>query len=558
MGIFDGLRRNRKTEPINEEMITKLTGYDETRVDNEVSNELNVAPIAELIDFIKEAKDYSKDRRELLVQFEEMSKDSLIASALELLVDDSTQEDDKTKKIFWIKTLDTENSSDDEERRLELEQALEDMKVNEKAWSYAYKILKDGGVMLKTYFTEFTSLKKALEDDSESGLKSMSNSDRKYNEILVDKLGYMFEIVDDYSQVSDLQQYGDTVGYGVQKKDEEDKYIEAYDIFSRKDFIHILDDRGVHRDKLNLQWDLTDEDIDKKKKEFKVRYGTSYLESVIEAYKIVDLLETILVYLRFGKSSIYRLFEIEVGGAGRAETAKLLREFKQKISSVASIDTDKGQFYSSKKPLPYAQNVYTTTRNGKGTVNQQLVGGDVNIKDIVDIDYFKNKLFAALRIPKAFLGNEESVAGGIGNQSLTRIDIRYARTVNRIKSILKSGIKDMLDFWCSVTGHSNWIDLYEVQTSKIATADEGDKREELLADIEVVNTLADLFGENKDNRKILEIIIRDVLGMDKVWDTVEEFLKEQEEEQDGEAGESNNTEEKGEGMYSDFEEMEEY
>ena len=126
-----------------------------------------------------------------------------------------------------------------------------------------------------------------------------------------------------------------------------------------------------------------------------------------------------------------------------------------------------GTYYASKKPVPYGQNIYIPVRNGKGDVTHDIVGGDVEIKDIVDIEYFRNKLFAALRVPKAFLGLEEAMPGGIGNQSLTRIDIRFARTVRRVKNILCAGITDVLDFYCDVTGNEEWKGTFRVESTPI-------------------------------------------------------------------------------------------
>ena len=49
---------------------------------------------------------------------------------------------------------------------------------------------------------------------------------------------------------------------------------------------------------------------------------------------------------------------------------------------------------------------------------------------IEDIDYLKNKLFAALKIPKAYLGYEENING---KATLAAEDVRFARTIERIQ-----------------------------------------------------------------------------------------------------------------------------
>jgi hypothetical protein len=54
---------------------------------------------------------------------------------------------------------------------------------------------------------------------------------------------------------------------------------------------------------------------------------------------------------------------------------------------------------------------------------------------IEDIDYLKAKLFAALKIPKAFLGYEEDVSG---KATLAAQDVRFARTIERIQRTVVS------------------------------------------------------------------------------------------------------------------------
>jgi hypothetical protein len=54
---------------------------------------------------------------------------------------------------------------------------------------------------------------------------------------------------------------------------------------------------------------------------------------------------------------------------------------------------------------------------------------------IEDIDYLKAKLFAALKVPKAFLGYEEDING---KATLAAEDIRFARTIERIQRVVVS------------------------------------------------------------------------------------------------------------------------
>jgi hypothetical protein len=65
------------------------------------------------------------------------------------------------------------------------------------------------------------------------------------------------------------------------------------------------------------------------------------------------------------------------------------------------------------------------------------LAGAQNLSEIADIEYIQKKLVTALRIPKAYLGFEEPVGDG---KNLSLLDIRFARTINRIQ---KSAIAEM-------------------------------------------------------------------------------------------------------------------
>ena len=175
---------------------------------------------------------------------------------------------------------------------------------------------------------------------------------------------------------------------------------------------------------------------------FVLRRGQSYLDNAIVAWQILSALEDILMLTRMTRSTLYRIFSVEVGGKGDTETKRILTELKNRIKSDETINVKEKIYNSEMRQVPLGDSIFIPTRNGIGNIDIKVVGGDVNLKDAIDLDYFKDKLFAALRIPKAFLGFSED-SGGLINTSLTRMDIRYARTIKGIQNIAAEGLKDL-------------------------------------------------------------------------------------------------------------------
>jgi hypothetical protein len=123
------------------------------------------------------------------------------------------------------------------------------------------------------------------------------------------------------------------------------------------------------------------------------------------------------------------------------------------------------------------QDYFIPVRDPAQTSPIETLPGAANLGEIADIEYIQKKLLAALRIPKAFLGFEEVVGDG---KNLALMDIRFARTINRIqKSLIQElnkialvhlyllGLEDELhNFTLSLTNPSAQSDLLRIEQWK--------------------------------------------------------------------------------------------
>jgi hypothetical protein len=133
-------------------------------------------------------------------------------------------------------------------------------------------------------------------------------------------------------------------------------------------------------------------------------------------------------------------------------------------------------------------NVYFPVRNGLGGVDVQQVTDDPNVSSLKDIDYFNGNYYSALGVPQSFLGNTGELPSGLGDSTLTQLDIRYARMVKRVQRVLKNGIRDLIIWKCLID------DIlppeFDVNMTHILTA-EDDRRSKIVADN--VQRIKDLF-----------------------------------------------------------------
>ena len=130
------------------------------------------------------------------------------------------------------------------------------------------------------------------------------------------------------------------------------------------------------------------------------------------------------------------------------------------------------------------EDYFLPVRGGESGTSIESLPGLGNDGQIEDIDYLKNKMFAALKIPKAFLGYDEGVEG---KATLAAEDVRFARTIERIQKIFVSELtkiavvhlytqgykdEDLINFELSLTNPSLVYEKQKVETlnEKVALA----------------------------------------------------------------------------------------
>jgi hypothetical protein len=455
---------------------------------------------------INKIREINQEREDKIKDYDKMLKDSVIQSAVELMADDATQTDREKEVTVWIESDDGDKFAEDVNEWLQ-----DTVKIENHIWTYAYNAIKYGEISLKTY-----------------------KNDEKFQNESNKEVGEYFKLITNPLEVNELVRYGEVEGYYAQ---EDDKGI----IYPPDEYIHFLSDRGYNREEVSV---VRNEGTDEEELEhFTIRYGTSFIDAARSAYRTLNLMEDIITMSRVVRSAVYRLFQIEVGNSSRKETLKIINEVKRSIESRETFSKMEDLYESNKSPLPMNSNVYSPKRNNKGDIQIESVGGNVDVKDIVDIEYFRNKLFAALKIPKSFLGFDEEMPGNMGNGSaLTKLDIRYARTVKRVQSVLKAGIKEMVEFYLNENDKKDKIGKFKVRMTTISSSEDEERTNALSNKVNAASSISDFVDRNFDSlvkeRDFLVWLVEEIIGLDGLKEVIktEEEIKEDSENDDGGGG----------------------
>lgn len=256
---------------------------------------------------------------------------------------------------------------------------------------------------------------------------------------------------------------------------------------------------------------------------FSIKKGESLLKNARTAFQVLSALEDILIMSRLTRSILYRIFSVEVDNYTEKETDYVLNELKRRIKMDETIDLKKQVYDSELTGLPLGDSIFIPVRNGVGSIKIDTVGGDVEFRNAIDLDYFKDKLFAGLKIPKAFLGFETDLPGGLGSTSLVRMDIRYARTVKSLQHTISEGIHDICEMYLKLTRSESVVSKlpgFRVMMTSINTSEDMERVESNAKRLEtvdkVVETLGNLGIDLNKYPSVREKVISDYFGKELV------------------------------------------
>jgi hypothetical protein len=163
-------------------------------------------------------------------------------------------------------------------------------------------------------------------------------------------------------------------------------------------------------------------------------YGRSYIEPARKLFKQYTLMEDAMLVHRIVRAPEKRIFYMNVGGIPPAEVENSMQRAITKMKRTPYIDQQTGEYNLKYNMQNLMEDFYIPVRGNDTATKIDTLGG-LQYDGITDVTYLRDKLFAALRIPKAFLGYDENVQG---KATLAAEDIRFGRTVEKLQRIITS------------------------------------------------------------------------------------------------------------------------
>tara|TARA_Y100001972_G_scaffold119019_1_gene159813 strand:- start:1802 stop:3691 length:1890 start_codon:yes stop_codon:yes gene_type:complete len=328
---------------------------------------------------------YQTLRVQLYSDYEAMDTDPVIASALDILADEATLKSDKGE-VLSIK------STDENLQRVLYNLFYDVLNIEFNLWSWTRNMCKYGDFFLKLEIAEEFGVYNVLPYTvyNMARFEGMDKDNPGKVEFAIDPEGIMAS--------------------------QDPTYYPKHNTKAVK-----LDNYEVAHFRL-----LSDTNY--------LPYGRSYIEPARKIFKQLTLMEDAMLIHRIMRAPEKRTFFVNVGSIPPAEVDQFMQKTINTMKKTPYVDPKTGQYNLKFNMQNMMEDFYIPVRGGDASTRIETTKG-LDYDGTNDIGYLQAKLFAALKVPKAYFGYEGDLQG---KATLAAEDIRFARTVERIQRILES------------------------------------------------------------------------------------------------------------------------
>ena len=159
-------------------------------------------------------------------------------------------------------------------------------------------------------------------------------------------------------------------------------------------------------------------------------YGVSYLNAARRHWRMLSLMEDMMLIYRLERSVERRVYKIFVGAIDDADVEAYVERIANEFKRTPIIDPVTGQVDLRKNILGIDNDIFIPVRDENAPTPIDTLAAGQNMTALDDIKFVQNKVLTALRIPRSFLNFDDAAGEG---KNLALMDIRFTRTVNRIQ-----------------------------------------------------------------------------------------------------------------------------
>lgn len=215
-------------------------------------------------------------------------------------------------------------------------------------------------------------------------------------------------------------------------------------------------------------------------------YGVSIFYPGRKEWKKMTLMEDSMLLHRIMRAPERRVFKIDVGNIPPDEVESHINELANVMKKIPYIDQTTGEYNLRFNLENSLEDMFIPVRGGNSGTTVEPLPGLANEGQKDDVEYFKDKFLASLHIPKEYFGYSE---GGT-KAGLAQIDLRFARTIERVQKIFVSEFYKIAIVHLKMQGFSNEDLLnFELSLSNPSLVFERQKTDVLTAKVDLAKSI---------------------------------------------------------------------
>ena len=469
----------------------------------------------------------SNSRDQIYQLIDTMAQDSSVSAILKTYAENVCEPSDNGH-IIWAE-------SDDPKISKFVNYILNTMNADKNMYNWAYSLVKYGDIYLKLFRQSdyqddiFKADNINLVDSTRSRLTEDLDTKEKLEESVklnihsnYDPYSFYVEPIDDPGTMFELTKFGKTYGYievpnensdldatsivaGMAMSGTYNFRMKSADVnvWQADDFVH-----GCLEDNFTRYPETVELFIDaegNKSQAYRVRRGKSLLYDNYKVWRERSLLENAALLNRITRSSVVRKVGVEVGDMPKEQVQATLRRVKEMFEqkSAFSVGNSMSEYNN---PGPMENNIYFATHGGQGNITIESVGGDVDVKNLADLDFWNNKFYSAYGVPKQYYGWTDDAAGFNGGSSLAILSSEFSKAVKRVQNSLIQMLTDAVNLFLLNKGCKSFLNNFTLKMKAPVTQEEIDYRNEFTNKINALSNLQGLFTDVEDKPRRLRIL----------------------------------------------------
>jgi len=342
-------------------------------------------------------------RRSRYQDYERMDQEAEVGAALDIYSDDATQENTR-QELFELNT-------DNQVLKREVDRFIKQCRLDKHIWDIVRNVAKYGDCFVENVVDL---------NNIEKGIMRLKVLNPNYIFRVEDKYGYLKEFLQEIPSRRSATDASQT--FIPDKK--------------KKNIIKLNKDQIVHFRRMTSDSDY-------------YPYGKGVLAYAVRIFKSLMMMEDAMLIYRIQRAPERRAFYLETGNLPQSKVEAFVERIKAKFKKQPMWNAGTNSIDYQYNPLTVEEDFFIPIRNGQGTKIDVLPGAQ-NLGETDDVKYFRDKLLAALKIPKDFIVEKDKSPERKAN--LSQLDVKFAKAVQRLQRDVELGLNVLLKRHLTLVG----------------------------------------------------------------------------------------------------------